>query len=279
MSTPTTTQPSADQIFRAGSTTYYQASRFFSPAIRHRVEILYAFVRVADNFVDTQPQQIDQLNAFIAEYHEAVKGAESTNSIIANFVSLQQQVGIKTAWVDAFFASMLLDETASEYASLQALSQYIYGSAEVIGLMLARIMGIASQHDSAARMLGKAMQYCNMLRDVGVDLELGRVYIPSSVLKKYQLYPLSKEVASKRTKAFARMMRAEVARCLTWFDQAEAGIRHIPRRERAAVRTATAMYRWTLQRIARQPNLALDTVIKPSKARIVLTACWYMLVG
>ncbi len=265
----------AQAVFKKGSTTYYNASQFFSPKIKDRVTTLYAFVRVADNFVDQLPQQQHELESFLAEYRRELLSPSSQSPVIANFVLLMKKTAIKPAWVEAFLASMVQDVSKKKYANMSELEKYIYGSAEVIGLMMARILGLPAKHDLAAAKLGKAMQYCNIIRDIDEDLNLGRVYLPQSTLRKFQLIPFSKAMAQKKPKQFRLLMQQEIRRCLQWFDQAERDLPAIPRRERVAVKTASAMYRWTLEKLYRNPQLVFQKKLKPSKLLVILTAIKY----
>ncbi|MBP9781233.1 lycopene cyclase domain-containing protein [Candidatus Woesebacteria bacterium] len=269
----------AQAVFQKGSTTYYTASQFFSPNIREKVTTLYAFVRLADNYVDQLPEKRKELETFIAEYHEEVLSPGKARQVISNFVLLMKNTGIKPAWVEAFLDSMIQDITKKTYANFSDLSKYIYGSAEVIGLMMSRIFGLSSIHDPAAAKLGKAMQYCNMLRDIDEDLHLGRVYLPLSVLQKFKLEPFSKLLAQKKPKQFRLLMQQELSRCLQWFNEAEKDISAIPRRERVAVKTASAMYRWTAEQLYKNPQLVFQKKLKPSKFRVLLTAISYSITG
>ncbi len=270
---------SAQAVFQKGSTTYYTASQFFSPKIREKVTTLYAFVRLADNYVDQLPEKMKELQAFITEYRNEVHQPGKARQVISSFVSLMKNTGIKPMWVEAFLNSMIQDFTKKSYANFGELSEYIYGSAEVIGLMMSRIFGLAPKHDVAAAKLGKAMQYCNMLRDIDEDLDLGRIYLPQSVLQKYNLEPFSKMMAQKKPKQFRSLMQQELSRCLKWFDEAEKDISAIPRRERVAVKAASAMYRWTAEQLYKNPQLVFQKKLKPSKLRVILTAISYSIKG
>lgn len=273
----TNTKSNAQQVFQSGSTTYYTASRFFSPVIREKVTTLYAFVRVADNYIDQLPEKTQDFQKFVAEYHAELQHSGKARSVVKNFVSLVRETNIKPEWVDAFLNSMIQDTTKKTYANLRELEDYIYGSADVIGLMMARIFGVDPKHDLAARQLGKAMQYCNMLRDIDEDFQLGRVYIPQTVLRRFGLLPFSQEQVCRKPEQFRLLMRQELERCLRWFDQAEEGFVAIPRRERVAVKTATAMYRWTATTIHRNPQLVFQKKLKPNKLRIIMTALYFTL--
>jgi phytoene synthase len=262
----------ATAIFQKGSTTYFTASLFFSRELRQKVTTLYAFVRVVDDFVDAQPQQKKEFEEFYAEYRRCKTGATSKISVISEFIALERSASFEPAWVEAFFTAMRADLTKKTYRTMEELDAYMYGSAEVIGLMMARLMKLPKQADTTARLLGKAMQYCNFLRDVQEDTELGRTYIPETVLHKYGIQEVTAEASHNQPDKFTAMMRSQSALCLEWMNEALLGTRFIPWRERIAILTAADMYSWTLHMIAKNPMEVFSRKIKPSKPYIMLAA-------
>ena len=164
--------------FKKGSNTYFNSSIFFPKEIREDVFILYAFVRKADNFVDAIPQQSKEFYAFKELYKKALKGQKTDDVIIDSFVDLMKRKSFNQVWTESFFNSMELDLKKSKYRSMDELLEYIYGSAEVIGIMMAHIMGLNPKSHFYARMLGRAMQFINFIRDIKEDNELGRIYLP-----------------------------------------------------------------------------------------------------
>ena len=260
---------SATTIFRNGSTTYFTASLFFPQQIKERVFTLYAFVRVVDDFVDQVPQDSTQFYDFWTEYTLARENQPTDNTIIHDFIALQQQVGIRDEWVDAFFLAMEADLYKKRYFSLSELELYMYGSAEVIGLMLIQCFGLSHQCQAAARQLGKAMQYANFLRDLAEDLELGRQYIPQEVLAEYGLQSLEKRETDKKSAAFTQLYQAECARYFVWNKKAEKGFCYLPLQLRVPVSAASAMYAWTVSEIQKNPMLVYSRKLKPSKKRVV----------
>jgi phytoene synthase len=194
--------PSAEttNIFKTASTTYFTSSLFFPTSVKERIFTLYAFVRLADNYADAQPQDVVSFYHLCAGYRQCIKSgkigddfalAVQVKNVIENFVQLQKTVKLKQAWVDAFLKAMELDLYKSRYRTLAEVQLYMYGSAEVIGLMICACADIDTRAYPAARMLGRAMQYANFLRDIAEDIELGRQYIPDEVLHSY-LYQLQR---------------------------------------------------------------------------------------
>ena len=160
--------------FKRGSKTYFYSSIFFSKEVRDDVFALYSFVRKADNFVDVMPQLKDEFYRFKDAYVDALRGKTSSDIIINSFVSLMRRKSLKREWVDAFFESMEMDLTKQRYETIEETLHYVYGSAEVIGLMMANIMDLDPQSYPCAQYLGRAMQYINFIRDIE---EIGRAHV------------------------------------------------------------------------------------------------------
>ena len=263
------------ETFRTGSKTYFNSTRFFPEPIRSDVFLLYGFVRVADNFVDQVPQDAEGFERFVARYRKAMDGTPAGDPIIDGYVELAKRRDFDPAWTDAFLASMRMDLTKKVHATLPESLAYVYGSAEVIGLFMARIMGLGEHASHAAMMLGRAMQFINFIRDIDEDNRLGRIYLPIS---EAQLDDLSESGARGRPEAFRSFIRAQLERYMEWQAEAEAGYDMIPRRFRIPIKTAGDMYKWTGSRIADDPFVVYDRKVKPNRARIVFTGLFNSLI-
>jgi phytoene synthase len=261
-------------IFKKGSKTYFYSTFFFPKVVKEDVSILYGFVRKADDFVDTIPQQVDSFMDFKARYRRALSGERTGDIVIDSFVDLMDRKGFEESWVEAFLQSMEDDITISSYETLRRLERYLYGSSEVIGLMMARVMDLPEESHTAARYLGKAMQYINFIRDIEEDLGLGRSYFPSREMDRFGLDGLNYEETSRKPEAFRGFASAQIDRYFSWMETAEAGFKHIPRRYLIPIKTASDMYKWTARKIAANPFIVYRKKVKPSLNRIVYTALW-----
>ena len=260
----------AEQIaaFRGGSKTYYNASRFFPEAVKDQVIRFYAFVRIADNLVDATPQQTVEFNQLCQALAEARTGTASGWFIVDDFAQLEQSAGFERAWTDAFLASMRMDLEKSEYATIDETLAYIYGSAEVIGLFMAHIMGLSTRAAHAARMQGRAMQMINFIRDIAEDCRLGRTYLPQA---ETSLPALDETHARSDPGEFKRYIQAQIDRYFEWQSEAQAGYQFSPRAYLIPIKTASDMYAWTARQIRRDPFIVFRRKVKPSKARILMT--------
>lgn len=266
-------------IFKQGSTTYYWSSTFFPPATRTDVYKLYSFVRIADNFVDTIPADVKSFEKLEKTWQKLQAGKKvpgNQDDVIARVCQNMHEVYSKydfdSSWVDAFLSSMRMDIKGHTYKTLDDTLAYIYGSAEVIGLMMAKIIGVPETAYEYAKFQGRAMQYINFLRDIAEDIELGRCYFAKSELKKYGLSNLSEAEAYKRPAAYREFMEAQLAYYHQWQSEANKGFTAIPRKQRVALRTAVDMYNWTAEQLAKNPYVVFDKKVKPNKYRVVARA-------
>jgi 15-cis-phytoene synthase len=261
------------EIFKQGSTTYYWSSKFFPEAVRDDVFKLYSFVRVADNFVDQIPQDTKSFTQ-LEQYWLTGKKPKQCDPVIERVVTNMQQVSTKysfnSEWTIAFLKSMRMDLESRTYKKLDDTLDYIYGSAEVIGLMMAKIMGLPESSFEAARYQGRAMQYINFIRDIDEDIQLGRQYFPLSELKKYGLSELTAKSAHTHPAAYREFIAGQLAYYNEWQLRANTGFKAIPYALRVPLRTAVDMYNWTARRIAKNPFIVFDKKVKPNKVRVVL---------
>lgn len=176
------------------STSFGLAARLLSPGVREPVRSIYALVRIADEIVDgaaagagvtvaTQRELLDELEQ---ETMLAIARGYSTNLVVHAFAITARQTGITELLIAPFFASMRRDLSAEPFTA-SSVDEYIYGSAEVVGLMCLRCFLLEAPRsvsevvdlELGARRLGAAFQKVNFLRDLAADSEsLGRNYFP-----------------------------------------------------------------------------------------------------
>ncbi len=180
------------------STSFSSAIKLLHKDLRTPIFNIYGFVRFADEIVDTFHQHDKQqlLNEFRKDTYTSIERGISLNPILQSFQMTVNTYGIDTALIDAFFHSMELDLNKNKYDA-NGYKEYIYGSAEVVGLMCLFVFcegdkALYEKLRPAAQSLGAAFQKVNFLRDVKADFEqLSRTYFPgvdfsnfSSAMKK-----------------------------------------------------------------------------------------------
>lgn len=269
--------PTTYKIFKSGSTTFFTASLFFPRQAKEDVFKLYAFVRKFDDFVDVIPQQLDQYHSWKDQYQQVVAGNTVDNQIITDMVQLVQRKDFDLKWIDAFFASMEMDTQSIQYQTLDQTLEYIYGSAEVIGLMMARILDLEDEALPYAAKLGRAFQYMNMLRDIKEDLQLGRSYLPAAHYQQHGLSDVTQATAEQHPEQFSAFVRQEIDRYRQWRDEAKQGFALIPKRYRTPIAAATDMFDYTIDLIEKDPLVIYHSKIKPSKFRVAAAALRHVL--
>ncbi len=255
-------------IFKQGSKTYFYSSIFFPGPVKHDVFCLYAFVRKADDFVDAIPQQPEAFYRFKELYTKACRGTPSNDIVIDSFVELMRRKEFDPQWIDAFLNAMELDLTKKIYATLEETCSYMFGSAEVIGLMMSKILGFHPDSYPHARALGRAMQYINFIRDIDEDLQLGRTYLP---LQGSGLSTLEPDHVRSHRKTFIRFVREQIDVYFKWQEFAEQGFKYIRKRYLIPIKTASDKYKWTARTLYEDPLLVYARKVKPSVKQILLT--------
>ena len=215
-------QKSAREVIYSYSTSFGLATRLIEPEVRKHIESIYAMVRVADEIVDGSASEAStsspdlkpakEIADFETECYKAMDLGYSTNLVLHAFGTTAREVGIKKDIVKPFFDSMKMDlsETVHDEESFKT---YVYGSAEVVGLMCLR----AFIHDKTysedeqqvlnegALALGSAFQKVNFLRDLSADFtKLGRSYFPGVNVENFDeetKHKLVKDIDSELDKA------------------------------------------------------------------------------
>jgi phytoene/squalene synthetase len=167
------------------STSFGWGIRAFKPEYRDPIFAIYSYVRVADEIVDTfhDFDKKELLKKFEADTWEAIEKGISTNPVLYAFQETVNKYNINLKLIKAFLTSMEMDLSNSTYERSN-YDEYIYGSAEVVGLMCLKVFvnGSDEKYDElehSARMLGAAFQKVNFLRDIKSDIiERGRIYLP-----------------------------------------------------------------------------------------------------
>ncbi|MDO3695593.1 phytoene/squalene synthase family protein [Wenyingzhuangia sp. chi5] len=173
-------------ITKRYSTSFSLGIMLFKPTIRPAIYAIYGFVRYADEIVDTflEYPQKELLDEFEEEYHKALERRISLNPVLNAFQEVVHKYDLQP-FVKSFLKSMRRDLSQTTYISQQDYEEYIYGSADVVGLMCLRVFVNNNEEKYQelkpyAMKLGSAFQKVNFLRDLKDDLEgLDRSYFPN----------------------------------------------------------------------------------------------------
>lgn len=259
-------------LFKRGSRTYFYSSIFFPASIRNNVFILYSFVRKADNYVDSIPQNSEGFYAFKRKFEKCYSGEAVDDIVVTSFVNLMKISSFQYEWVSSFLKSMEMDLTKRGYSDIAEVSEYIHGSAEVIGLFMSKLLRLNEESYKYAMGLGKAMQYINFIRDINEDIGLHRTYIPKEILRKHGIDKFDYDYILLHKDEFTSMIREEIERYRSWQSYGEAGFKYIPKLFLIPIKTASDMYKYTADKIYKNPFIIYEKKVKPSVFRIMISS-------
>jgi phytoene synthase len=236
---------------KAYGTTYYAATFALPRVKRHHVHALYGFCRYADDIVDDLgPAPVDVREKALADFGDRffadLAAGDSDDEVLKAVVHTVKAFTIEADCFRRFLRSMTMDLTVTGYETFDELAEYMDGSAAVIGEMMVPILEPSSPGAMPhARDLGIAFQLTNFLRDVGEDLDRGRVYIPREDLLRFGTDPVERRV----TPAWRKLMRFEVQRTRSYYASADLGVPYLPAASARCIRAARGLYSEILVRI------------------------------
>ncbi|MDT7727777.1 MAG: 15-cis-phytoene synthase [Actinomycetota bacterium] len=238
--------------------TFFLATKLLPARARPAAHALYGFARAADEIVDNPPPGSDPAAglAQISRQLDAVFSSERpADPVLAALADTVGRHDLDRDLFDAFLHSMRMDLTVTEYATYPALAEYVYGSACVIGLQMLPVLGtVGDRADAApaAAALGEAFQLTNFLRDVGEDLDRGRLYLPIDELSAYgvdrELLLWTRRNGST-DRRIRRALACAVSRTRAIYRRASVGIPLLCKASRPCVQTALTLYEGILDEI------------------------------
>ena len=268
--------------------TYYLATRLLPAAQRPAVHALYGFARWADEIVDDVsdqrpwPVRAAELTALETELRAGLAGTPCTHPVLVALVDTARRHDIPAQHFWDFLAAMQMDAVGSstevsEHASWAALMTYVHGSAAVIGLQVLPVLGTVVPREEAepfAAALGVAFQLTNFVRDVGEDLDRGRVYLPADQLAAFgvdrQLLEHGRATGSTDPRVRAALAHV-VAHTRAVYRRAEPGIAMLAPTSRACVRAAFVLYGDILTEVEDVDYDVLDRrVVVPRRRRLAV---------
>lgn len=237
--------------------TYYLATLLLPPAKRPHVHALYGFARYADDIVDgladgLEPRQRQRrFEDWSRGFATDLDRGESSQPLCRALLHTSRRFDLPASYFTDFLAAMREDLVVTSYPTFADLRRYMWGSAAVIGLQMLPILDRADRGtdwselgDYAVR-LGLAFQLTNFLRDVGEDLDRGRVYLPADDLARFGADPWRRVVDDPWRGAMA----FEIARNRELYDLARTGVPMLPPASARCVGTALDLYSRILDRI------------------------------
>ena len=233
-------------VTKTYSTSFSSAVRMLGSSIQQDIYNIYGFVRFADEIVDSfhDYNKEELFDIFEIDLANALKNKISLNPILNSFQHTVNKYNISDDMIGAFMKSMKLDLTKKEYKTKAEYDEYIFGSADVVGLMCLKVFvnGNDKQYDelkSSAMRLGSAFQKVNFLRDLKADFEgLDRTYFPDTDLNKLDEISKNKIITEIEEDFIAGYQ----------------GIIKLPLEAKLGVYTAYTYYKKLLKRLSKTPS-------------------------
>jgi phytoene/squalene synthetase len=233
-------------VTKSYSTSFSSAVRMLAPSIRQDIYNIYGFVRFADEIVDSFHDYNKEMlfDLFEKDLQNALDNKISLNPILNSFQHTVHNYKIPISLINAFMKSMKMDLVKTNYNTVAEYNEYIYGSADVVGLMCLKVFVNGNEEkyqqlEKSAMRLGSAFQKVNFLRDLKADFEdLSRTYFPNTDLSK--LDENSKNLIIKEIEAD--------------FEAGYQGIVNLPLEAKFGVYTAYIYYKKLLSKLKKTPS-------------------------
>ena len=250
----------SELITKKYSTSFSLATSLLEKDKRKAIYAIYGFVRLVDEIVDSfhgydKPFLLSNLNE---QLQYALENGISTNTVLAAFADTVRKYNIAPQHIAAFMESMKFALTKTRYTSTEELNTYIYGSADVVGLMCLKVFcngnqTLYDQLEYSAQKLGSAFQKVNFLRDLKDDnCELGRTYFPEITNNRFD-------------KTSKQLIEQSIEKD---FNDAWIGVKRLPGRAKLAVGLAYFYYRTLFDKIKKtKPEIILSERVRINNLR------------
>ena len=239
-----------------GSKSFRSASRLFDPAVREDAWLLYAWCRACDDEIDgqdhgfghevlTAAEQRRRLARLYDMTRRAMTGEPMPDPTFAAFQRVALRHRLPERWALDMIDGFAMDVEHRDYRTLDDVMVYCWHVAGVVGVMMARVMGVTDPETlRRAQDLGLAFQLTNISRDVIEDAQGGRVYLPADWLVEAGLVPTAEAVADPANRAVVhRVTRRLLEVAEPYYDSARDGLRRLPFRSAMAIAAARGVYR------------------------------------
>ena len=239
-----------DKAAQSGSSFYY-SFMFLPPDKRRAITALYAFCREVDDVVDENSDE-NVARTTLAWWHTevtAIYAGMPQHPVARALIPVVKQYSLPQEHFHEIIDGMEMDLQQHQYVDFNALQQYCYHVASVVGLLAAEIFGYTDRNTlKYAHDLGLAFQLTNIIRDVGEDARRGRIYLPLGELALFGVH-VNDILDSKESEGFQKLMQFQIDRAQRYYQRA---LEQLPAADRKAQRTGlimAAIYRATLEEI------------------------------
>jgi phytoene synthase len=274
-------------LTKASRSNFYYAFLFLPKPKREALYAIYAFCRVTDDLVDealpvaagadlaAASTGLERLKCWRAEVESCFHG-EATHPVTQRLAEVIRDFRIPHPYIEELLNGVEMDLKKSRYATFAELQQYCYRVAGVVGLMCIEIFGYRQPGTRVyAEHLGTAFQLTNILRDLPVDADRGRIYLPQEDLRQFG-YSEQDLLERRMTPLFSDLMRFEVERARQFYAAARASLPNEDRRTMLAAEIMGAIYSRILHRIEARGYDVFSNRVRLSDAQRLWLAltCW-----
>ncbi len=246
----------SELVAKSGSSFYY-SFLFLPEEKRQAMMIFYAFCREVDDVVDecTETQiarvKLEWWRQEIRQIFDTEKKAQPQHPIVQGLQKIINAYSLFDTYFFEIIDGMEMDLDQNRYVDFNGLSLYCYRVASAVGLITAKILGYADpQTEQYAKDLGMAFQLTNIIRDVGVDAQKGRIYLPLEDLQRFQVKP--EEILNYQdSERFRELMHFQTVRAKQYYDKAYAALPRGDRKNQKVGLVMAAIYRTLLDEIER----------------------------
>jgi len=241
--TVTEAQAFCTDLTKNSGSNFYYSFLFLPKSRRDAMYTVYAFCKAVDSAVDEPPPNSnpeEELRRWRAEL-DAVYGGIPTWPIMISLAHHAKQLSIPKAYFTELIKGVEMDLTTPRYRTFDELSVYCYRVASIVGLICLHVFGATSAHaQNYAVDLGMAFQLTNILRDIGIDAEQGRVYLPQEDLVRFGCTEADL-LQRKDCPELHDLVRFEAERARQFYAKAQAALESLPAIDRRALTVAEIM--------------------------------------
>ena len=246
-----------DEITRDHSKSFHFSTRFLPADKRRDIRAFYAFCRATDDMVDVLSHSESETRRYLDAWRHAsrLSPAEQDNPVLAAWTTVRDRYNVPQRYVEELVDGCEMDLTVKRYDTWEQLRHYCYCVASTVGLISMHIIGVNNddprlfaRSEQAAIDLGVALQLTNILRDVGEDLQRGRIYLPREDMARFDYTEADLRQGTVDAR-FRALMQFEIARARNLYAQSLPAIAALKPDGRLAVTAAAVLYRGILDKI------------------------------
>lgn len=184
---------------------------------------------------------------------------------------------IEDSWIEAFLDTMESDLVSKRYATMEQMLMYVYGAAEAVGLMVARVLRLPKRSLRATSLQSRAVLYVHLLRSIKKHEEAGQRYFSKLELKPFHLESLDEKYARDNPQEFKAFTHAQLSMYDGWRRMAQKGFLIVPRRYRRAILAMDEAYYWVALKIEKDPLVIYTQQLRPSRSRLLANSLIHLL--